>query len=312
MRRPLQSSLFFIIVRDRIAQFNSEIYEDWVGRTMIEVKDLSYQYPQGIDEEPLLALNQVNLSVQSGQFLVVLGSNGSGKSTLAKHLNGMLLPTSGSCHIAGMDTRDEQYLWKIREKVGMVFQNPDNQIVAAIVEEDVAFGPENLGVEPSEIRRRVDESLAQVGMSEYSSHAPHLLSGGQKQRVAIAGVLAMYPDYLILDESTAMLDPEGRSEVLDVLRTLRKNTGITVILITHHMEEALEADRVIVMDQGKILLDGSPEDVFMQEKLILQAGLEVPVTVGLMNELQKLGISLAKGFKLDELVESLCRLKSKN
>ncbi len=279
---------------------------------MIEVKDLSYQYPQGMDEEPLMALDQVTLSVHTGQFLVILGSNGSGKSTLAKHLNGMLLPTSGSCHIAGMDTRDEQYLWKIREKVGMVFQNPDNQIVAAIVEEDVAFGPENLGVEPEEIRRRVDESLAQVGMSEYSSHAPHLLSGGQKQRVAIAGVLAMHPDYLILDESTAMLDPEGRSEVLDVLRKLRKNTGITVILITHHMEEALEADRVLVMDQGKILLDGSPEAVFMQEKLIIQAGLEVPVTVGLMNELQSLGITLDEGFKLDELVESLCRLKSKN
>ncbi len=279
---------------------------------MIEVKDLSYQYPQGMDEEPLMALDQVTLSVHTGQFLVILGSNGSGKSTLAKHLNGMLLPTSGSCHIAGMDTRDEQYLWKIREKVGMVFQNPDNQIVAAIVEEDVAFGPENLGVEPEEIRRRVDESLAQVGMSEYSSHAPHLLSGGQKQRVAIAGVLAMQPDYLILDESTAMLDPEGRSEVLDVLRKLRKNTGITVILITHHMEEALEADRVLVMDQGKILLDGSPEAVFMQEKLIIQAGLEVPVTVGLMNELQSLGITLDEGFKLDELVESLCRLKSKN
>ncbi|MBP9483193.1 MAG: energy-coupling factor transporter ATPase [Negativicutes bacterium] len=283
-----------------------------MGRTMIEVKDLSYQYPQGMDEEPLMALDQVTLSVHTGQFLVILGSNGSGKSTLAKHLNGMLLPTSGSCHIAGMDTRDEQYLWKIREKVGMVFQNPDNQIVAAIVEEDVAFGPENLGVEPEEIRRRVDESLAQVGMSEYSSHAPHLLSGGQKQRVAIAGVLAMHPDYLILDESTAMLDPEGRSEVLDVLRKLRKNTGITVILITHHMEEALEADRVLVMDQGKILLDGSPEAVFMQEKLIIQAGLEVPVTVGLMNELQSLGITLDEGFKLDELVESLCRLKSKN
>ena len=279
---------------------------------MIEVKDLSYQYPQGMDEEPLMALDQVTLSVHTGQFLVILGSNGSGKSTLAKHLNGMLLPTSGSCHIAGMDTRDEQYLWKIREKVGMVFQNPDNQIVAAIVEEDVAFGPENLGVEPEEIRRRVDESLAQGGMSEYSSHAPHLLSGGQKQRVAIAGVLAMHPDYLILDESTAMLDPEGRSEVLDVLRKLRKNTGITVILITHHMEEALEADRVLVMDQGKILLDGSPEAVFMQEKLIIQAGLEVPVTVGLMNELQSLGITLDEGFKLDELVESLCRLKSKN
>ena len=279
---------------------------------MIEVKDLSYQYPKGMDEEPLMALDQVTLNVHTGQFLVILGSNGSGKSTLAKHLNGMLLPTSGSCHIAGMDTRDEQYLWKIREKVGMVFQNPDNQIVAAIVEEDVAFGPENLGVEPEEIRRRVDESLAQVGMSEYSSHAPHLLSGGQKQRVAIAGVLAMHPDYLILDESTAMLDPEGRSEVLDVLRKLRKNTGITVILITHHMEEALEADRVLVMDQGKILLDGSPEAVFMQEKLIIQAGLEVPVTVGLMNELQSLGITLDEGFKLDELVESLCRLKSKN
>ena len=258
------------------------------------------------------ALKEFDITIKAGEIRGLVGENGSGKSTLAKHLNGMLLPTSGSCHIAGMDTRDEQYLWKIREKVGMVFQNPDNQIVAAIVEEDVAFGPENLGVEPEEIRRRVDESLAQVGMSEYSSHAPHLLSGGQKQRVAIAGVLAMHPDYLILDESTAMLDPEGRSEVLDVLRKLRKNTGITVILITHHMEEALEADRVLVMDQGKILLDGSPEAVFMQEKLIIQAGLEVPVTVGLMNELQSLGITLDEGFKLDELVESLCRLKSKN
>lgn len=278
---------------------------------MIEVKNLSFCYSQNQEEEITWALRDLNLSIPAGQFVVILGSNGSGKSTLAKHFNGMLIPTEGECIVAGINTREIERLFDIREKVGMVFQNPDNQIVAAVVEEDVAFGPENLGIEPSEIRSRVDWALEKVEMTEYKNQGPHLLSGGQKQRVAIAGVLAMKPECIVLDESTAMLDPEGRSEVLQVIRQLKRELNITVILITHHMEEALLADRVIVMNQGNILVDGNPEEVFFQDDLLIQSGLEVPAAVQLYKALQRKGIELKSNIKMSELVEELCQLKSK-
>lgn len=278
---------------------------------MIEVKNLSFCYSQNQEEEITWALRNLNLSIPAGQFVVILGSNGSGKSTLAKHFNGMLTPTEGDCIVAGINTREIERLFDIREKVGMVFQNPDNQIVAAIVEEDVAFGPENLGIDPVEIRRRVDWALDKVEMTEYKNQGPHLLSGGQKQRVAIAGVLAMKPECIVLDESTAMLDPEGRSEVLQVIQQLKNELNITVILITHHMEEALLADRVIVMNEGKILADGNPEEVFFQDGLLIRSGLEVPAAVQLYQALKRQGMELKSNIKMSELVEELCQLKSK-
>lgn len=278
---------------------------------MIEVKNLSFCYSQNQEEEITWALRNLNLSIPAGQFVVILGSNGSGKSTLAKHFNGMLTPTEGDCIVAGINTREIERLFDIREKVGMVFQNPDNQIVAAIVEEDVAFGPENLGIDPAEIRHRVDWALDKVEMTEYKNQGPHLLSGGQKQRVAIAGVLAMKPECIVLDESTAMLDPEGRSEVLQVIQQLKNELNITVILITHHMEEALLADRVIVMNEGKILADGNPEEVFFQDELLIQSGLEVPAAVQLYQALKQQGMELKSNIKMSELVEELCQLKSK-
>ena len=277
---------------------------------MIEIKNVSYAYLHQ-NEEQKWALQDVSLTIPAGQFVVVLGSNGSGKSTLAKHLNGMLIPTEGSCQILGMDTKKSEQIFQIREKVGMVFQNPDNQIIAAIVEEDVAFGPENLGIPSEEIRERVEWALGQVDMLEYRNQGPHLLSGGQKQRVAIAGVLAMKPEYIVLDESTAMLDPEGRAEVLDVVVQLKKEQNITSVLITHHMEEALLADRVIVMDKGKVLLDGDPETVFFQSDILIQAGLEIPAAVLLFQSLRKREIPLNSNIKMSELVEELCQLKSK-
>lgn len=279
---------------------------------MIEIKNLSFCYSQNQEEvEITWALRNLNLSIPAGQFVVILGSNGSGKSTLAKHLNGMLIPSEGDCIIAGINTRDIERLFDIREKVGMVFQNPDNQIVAAIVEEDVAFGPENLGIDSAEIRSRVDWALEKVEMTEYKNQGPHLLSGGQKQRVAIAGVLAMKPEYIVFDESTAMLDPEGRSEVLQVIQQLKHELNITVILITHHMEEALLADRVIVMNNGNILIDGIPEEVFFQDNILVQSGLEVPAAVQLYKALRRQGIDLKTNIKMSELVEELCQLKSK-
>lgn len=278
---------------------------------MIDVKNLSFCYSQNQEEEITWALRNLNLLIPAGQFVVILGSNGSGKSTLAKHFNGMLTPTEGDCIVAGINTKEMERLFDIREKVGMVFQNPDNQIVAAIVEEDVAFGPENLGIDPAEIRRHVDWALDKVEMTEYKNQGPHLLSGGQKQRVAIAGVLAMKPECIVLDESTAMLDPEGRSEVLQVIHQLKNELNITVILITHHMEEALLADRVIVMNQGNILLDGNPEEVFFQDELLVQSGLEVPAAVQLYQALKRQGIELKSNIKMSELVEELCQLKSK-
>ena len=256
---------------------------------IIETKSLPFSYPADEGEEPVLVLKGVDLAIEKGSFVVVLGHNGSGKSTLAKTFNGILPPVGGKVYVAGMDTSDENLLLAIRSTVGMVFQNPDNQIVANVVEEDVAFGPENLGVPSPEIRSRVDEALAAVGMSGFARHAPHLLSGGQKQRIAIAGVLAMEPACIVLDEATAMLDPVGRREVLSAVHKLNREKGITVVLITHHMNEAEEADRVIVMDDGKVAMDGTPRQVFTRVDELRSMGLTVPDTVDLLDRLRKDG-----------------------
>ena len=259
---------------------------------IIETRELTYAYPAEEDQTPVLALGGVDVSIEKGTFVVVLGYNGSGKSTLAKTFNGVLLPAGGKVYVEGMDTTDENLLLAIRRTVGMVFQNPDNQIVANVVEEDVAFAPENLGVPSEEIRRRVDEALAAVGMSEFVRHAPHLLSGGQKQRIAIAGVLAMEPACIVLDEATAMLDPVGRREVLTTIHKLNREKGITVVLITHHMNEAEEADRVLVMDDGKLVMDGAPQEVFTQVGKLRSMGLTVPDTVDLLDRLRRDGLDV--------------------
>ena len=259
---------------------------------IIRTENLQYAYPADEGAEPVLALEGVDLTIERGSFVVVLGHNGSGKSTLAKTLNGVLLPCGGHVYVEGMDTLDEHLLLAIRRTVGMVFQNPDNQIVANVVEEDVAFAPENLGVPSQEIRRRVDDALAAVGMSEFVRHAPHLLSGGQKQRIAIAGVLAMEPACIVLDEATAMLDPVGRREVLSAVHRLNREKGITVVLITHHMNEAEDADRVVVMDDGKVALDGTPREVFTQVDALRSMGLTVPDTVDLLDRLRKDGLDV--------------------
>ena len=260
---------------------------------IIRCENLTFCYPGQEGEPPgPPVLDGVSLTVGPGEFVAVLGHNGSGKSTLAKHLNAMLLPTEGSVLVDGIDTREEEKLLEIRRRVGMVFQNPDNQIVATVVEEDVAFALENLGVPTQEIRRRVDEALASVDMTRFSRHAPHKLSGGQKQRVAIAGVIAMRPQCIVLDEPTAMLDPRGRREVMDTLRALNGKYNITVILITHFMDEAARAGRVVVMDGGKVLLDGQPGEVFSHVRLLTQAGLDVPQATRLVYELRKAGIDL--------------------
>lgn len=256
--------------------------------SIIEIKNLHYTYP-GDETESLCG---VSLEIEKGSFVAVLGHNGSGKSTLAKHLNAILLPTEGKVLINGIDTADEDRLLDIRRTVGMVFQNPDNQIVANVVEDDVAFAPENLGVPPTEIRERVDKALKQVDMYEFKMHAPHLLSGGQKQRVAIAGVIAMEPEVIVLDEPTAMLDPKGRREVIETVTKLCREKGITVVLITHHMSECTGADRVIVMSNGHVAADGSPESVFSQVELMRDEGLAVPATTELIYELNKRGWSL--------------------
>lgn len=256
--------------------------------SIIEIKNLHYTYP-GDEAESLCG---VSLEIEKGSFVAVLGHNGSGKSTLAKHLNAILLPTEGEVLINGVNTADEDRLLDIRRTVGMVFQNPDNQIVANVVEDDVAFAPENLGVAPAEIRERVDKALRQVDMYEFKMHAPHLLSGGQKQRVAIAGVIAMEPEVIVLDEPTAMLDPKGRREVIETVTKLCREKGITVVLITHHMSECTGADRVIVMSNGHIAADGSPERVFSQVELMRDEGLAVPATTELMYELNKRGWNL--------------------
>ena len=260
--------------------------------TMIETKELRFAYPADEGTKLTFALSGVDLAIEKGSFVVILGHNGSGKSTLAKTFNAVLLPVGGKVYVEGMDTADEKMLLAVRQRVGMVFQNPDNQIVANVVEEDVAFAPENLGVPTDEIRQRVDDALKAVGMSEFVTHAPHLLSGGQKQRIAIAGVIAMEPDCIVLDEATAMLDPIGRQEVLSTIHRLNREKGITVILITHHMNEAEEADRVIVMDNGHVAMDGTPKTVFSQVGALRSIGLTVPDTVDLLDRLRNSGMDL--------------------
>ncbi|MDK2918813.1 MAG: energy-coupling factor transport system ATP-binding protein [Candidatus Petromonas sp.] len=274
---------------------------------MIETIDLVYEYQKDEDER-IMALKKVGLKVKKGEFVAILGHNGSGKSTLAKLMNAIYLPSGGKVYIKNMDTTNEEKIWEIRRTAGMVFQNPDNQIVATTVEEDVAFGPENLGVAPKEIRERVEGAMKAVGIDEFRKKSPHLLSGGQKQRVAIAGVLAMKPECIILDEPTAMLDPSGRKEVMDTIVKLNKE-GITVIHITHFMDEAVKADRIVVMDNGNIALDGKPKDVFSNVDRLKQLGLDVPQVTLLAHELKNEGIAISENIlTVDEMVNELCRL----
>ncbi|MGL5634346.1 MAG: energy-coupling factor transporter ATPase [Sarcina sp.] len=277
---------------------------------MIRADGITFKYESEEGKVEKIALDNVSMDITKGEFLVVLGHNGSGKSTIAKHMNALLLPSEGKMFVDGMDTVEDALLWEIRSRAGMVFQNPDNQLVATIVEEDVAFGPENLGVAPEEIRRRVDECLKKVDMYEYRRHAPHLLSGGQKQRIAIAGILAMQPKCIILDEPTAMLDPSGRKEVLQTIKDLNKELGMTIVLITHYMDEAAMADRVIVMDKGIVKLEGTPREVFSNVKQIKDIGLDVPQVTELAYELQQEGIDISTEIlNIDEMVNELCRLK---
>ncbi len=275
---------------------------------IITANGVSFGYPKE-NNELNVVLRGVSLTIREGEFVAVLGHNGSGKSTFAKHLNAILVPNEGTVTVCGIDTREEDRLYEIRQQVGMVFQNPDNQIVATIGEEDVAFGPENMGVEPSEIRRRVDEALADVGMTEYKSHAPHQLSGGQKQRIAIAGIIAMRPRCILLDEPTAMLDPKGRREVMSTLKRLNREHGITAVLITHYMEEAAEADRVVVMNDGQVLLDDNPRAVFSHVKELKRVGLDVPQATELCYELRKAGYDLPEGILYeDECAQAIAQL----
>jgi energy-coupling factor transport system ATP-binding protein len=259
---------------------------------IIKTEHLTFSYPPDEGKEPVLALKGIDLTIEKGSFTVILGHNGSGKSTLAKHMNAVLLPGGGTVWVDGMDTKDESLLLEVRRRVGMVFQNPDNQIVANVVEEDVAFGPENLGVPTEEIQRRVAAALQAVGMDEFTMHAPHHLSGGQKQRIAIAGVIAMEPACIVLDESTAMLDPLGRREVLDTVRWLNKNKGITAVLITHHMDEAAMADRVVVMDSGSVVMDGTPREILVRMEELRAIGLDAPHTVELLHGLREDGFDV--------------------
>ena len=274
----------------------------------IEIEHLSHVYHVG-EEGERRALDDVSLAIERGEFVAVLGSNGSGKSTLAKHLNALLLPTEGVCRVDGIDTREEAEVWRIRQKVGMVFQNPDNQLIAAVVEDDVAFGPENLGVPSAEIRQRVDEALAAVNMTAFRSYAPHLLSGGQKQRVAIAGTLAMQTEAIVFDEATAMLDPEGRAEILSIVKRLHEEQQITVIYITHFMEEAAAADRVVVLDQGHVVMDAPPRAVFSHADELRALGLEVPLAVEMRDRLRAAGVALPADLLTGaELVAALGRV----
>ena len=272
-----------------------------MSQSIIQTRDLRFSYTTAEGVAPVV-LDGVTLSIQEGSFVAVLGHNGSGKSTLAKHMNAILLPSGGAVYVDGMDTADEELLLDIRRTVGMVFQNPDNQIVANVVEEDVAFAPENLGVPSPEIRRRVDDALKAVGMYEFREHAPHLLSGGQKQRVAIAGVIAMQPRCIVLDEPTAMLDPIGRRDVLRTIKELNRQRGVTVVLITHHMDEAAQADRLVVMARGKVVADGTPKSVFSQVEHLQQVGLTVPQTTQLLWELRREGLDVP----LDALSDEEC------
>ena len=279
---------------------------------MIKTDKLVFEYAKRDEEGNIIgmsrAVDEVDLDIEPGQFIAILGHNGSGKYTLAKHMNAILVPTEGTMWVDGKDTKEEEYLWDIRQSAGMVFQNPDNQIIGTVVEEDVGFGPENLGVPTEQIWKRVEESLKAVGMIEYRHHSPNKLSGGQKQRVAIAGVMAMRPKCIVLDEPTAMLDPNGRKEVLESVQELRKREHITVILITHYMEEVVDADQVIVMDHGHVVMQGTPREIFSQVDLLKEYRLDVPQVTILADELRKKGLDIPAGIlKKEELVEILCR-----
>ena len=280
---------------------------------MIQTKELIYEYGKRDEEGNIIgmkrAIDGVDIDIPEGSFVAILGHNGSGKSTLAKHMNAILVPSGGTMWVNGRDTKDPENLWDVRQSAGMVFQNPDNQIIGTVVEEDVGFGPENLGVPADEIWKRVEESLKDVGMLEYRKSSPNKLSGGQKQRVAIAGVIAMEPKCIVLDEPTAMLDPNGRKEVIKTVRRLQKTKKVTVILITHYMEEVIEADQVFVMDKGHVVMHGTPKEVFSQEEKLRKYRLDVPQVTMLADELRKRGLDIPKGIlKKEELVEVLCRL----
>lgn len=284
---------------------------------MVKAKDLTYEYVRvletdhGTVEEKVAALKNVNIEINKGDFVAVLGHNGSGKSTFAKHINALVQPTGGTLWVDDMDTKNDELVWEIRQTAGMVFQNPDNQLVATVVEEDIAFGPENMGVEPKEIRKRVDEALATVRMSEYATHTPSKLSGGQKQRIAIAGVLAMKPQCIVLDEPTAMLDPVGRRDVMETIERLNREEGITVILITHYMDEAVRADKVFVIDDGDLVMQGTPKEIFSQVETLQKYGLDVPQVTEVAYLLRKEGIDLpADILTIEEMVGAICQLKS--
>ena len=279
---------------------------------IIRAAKLGFDYfryeEEGAEPEATRAIDDVNLDIQAGQFIAVLGHNGSGKSTLAKHINGLLVPTEGTLWVDNMDTSEEEDIWKIRQKAGMVFQNPDNQIIGSVVEEDVGFGPENIGVPTEEIWKRVDESLQATGMVAYRHHSPNKLSGGQKQRVAIAGVMAMRPECIVVDEPTAMLDPNGRKEVLKAVRELNEKEGVTVILITHYMEEVVFADHVFVMDQGHVVMQGTPREVFSRVEELKALRLDVPQVTLLAHELKQAGVEIPDGIlTIEELVDALCQ-----
>lgn len=276
-------------------------------KDIVSVKDISFEYVT--EDSRFKAIDDLSLNVKQGEFVVVIGHNGSGKSTLSKNLNAILMPTKGDIYIDGLNTKDEDHLWDIRQTAGMVFQNPDNQIVATIIEEDVAFGPENLGIDPIEIRKRVKEALTSVGMYELRDRQPHLLSGGQKQRVAIAGIIAMKPKCIIFDEATAMLDPSGRKEVMKTIKRLNKEENITIMHITHFMEEAVDADRVIVMEKGKKVLEGTPKEVFSKVDKLKRIGLDVPYMTELSKELKEEGLDINDDIlTVDEMVMKLCQL----
>lgn len=284
-----------------------------MAEKMVETRELVFEYEKRDEEGNVIgrsrAINEVDLDIKEGQFVAILGHNGSGKSTLAKHINAILVPTGGTIWVAGKDTKNPDELWNVRQSAGMVFQNPDNQIIGTVVEEDVGFGPENLGVPTDEIWKRVEDSLKAVGMIEYRHHSPNKLSGGQKQRVAIAGVIAMEPKCIVLDEPTAMLDPIGRKEVLNTVRMLRRRKNVTVILITHYMEEVIYADKIFVMDHGKVVMEGSPREIFSQVDMLKHYRLDVPQVTMLADELRKKGLDIPAGIlKKEELVEALCQL----
>ena len=274
---------------------------------IIRIEHLLFTYLRDDTEEPVEALRDISLQFERGSFTAVLGRNGSGKSTLAKNLNGLFLPSGGAVYVKGWDTKDEEYIWDIRQTAGMVFQNPDNQLVSSIVEDDIAFGPENLGIDPVEIRRRVDKALAAVNMGQYRRKAPHQLSGGQKQRIAIAGVVAMRPECIIFDEPTAMLDPKGREEIMEIIDELHRD-GITVILITHFMDEAVRADRLVILDQGQVRMDGTPAEIFSREEELQELGLDVPLAVDMAQRLRKRGIPVPENIiTIESLVEYICQ-----